>query len=190
MTTRGNRHSVPAGGSERLPAQACRTVALVPADDAALARLLHRHRADLLTWLDDYPADQVDPAAVASVRRSIDWVMEQLPGGPGDRLDSLRTAVGLLVDLMWWLDTCGDDEVDPFAAVKLQESTGACLDELSAEQRRRLVEVLDDLAASEHHAGRRYEIRVFAFAMGIAGDEPADQAPAARKWIRPEERDR
>jgi hypothetical protein len=172
----------------RSPLGSCADVrwAFVLADDADLARLLHRHVADLFTWLDDYPAGQVDPAAVASVRRSLDRAIEQHPGGPG----SLRTAVGLLVDLMWWLDTCGDDEVDPFVAVKLQESAGACLDELSAGHRRRLVEVLDDLAAGERHVGRRYEIRFFAFAWGLVSDEPGDQAPAGRRWIRPEDRNR
>jgi hypothetical protein len=43
--------------------------------DAALARLLRGLVADLLGWLDDYPDDQVDPHAVASIRRSIDWVI-------------------------------------------------------------------------------------------------------------------
>lgn len=178
------------GGQKQTPGGITPAVrlALVPVDDADLARLLHRHLSDLLTWLDDYPADQVDPSAAASVRRSVDWVLEQLPGKPRDRLDSLGTAVGLLVDLMWWLDTCGEEEVDSFAAVKLQESTGACLDELSAEQRRRLVDVLDVLAASETHGGRRYEIRFFAFAIGLVDDEPEDQAPAVREWIRPEDR--
>jgi hypothetical protein len=98
----------------------------------------------------------------------------------------LRTATGLLIDLTWWLDTCEDEQVDPFVAVKLQESTGAWLDELTAGQRRRLVEVLGELAASEEHNARRYEIRFFAFALGLVDDEIEDEAPAVREWIRPE----
>jgi len=157
-------------------------------DDAELAHLLHHHVDDLFTWLDDYPADQVDPTAVASVRRSLDWLIGQTPVEPGDRLASLKTAAGLLVDLMWWLDTCEDEQVDSFVAVKLQEATGAWLDELTADQRRRLVEVLAELAASEQHNGRRYEIRVFAFALGLANNEIEGEVPPVREWIRPEDR--
>lgn len=42
-------------------------------------RLLHSLVADLLTWLDDHPDDQVDPNAVTSIRQSFDWVIERLP---------------------------------------------------------------------------------------------------------------
>jgi hypothetical protein len=157
-------------------------------DDAEFAHLLHNHVDDLLAWLDDYPADQVDPTAAASVRRSLGWMIERTPVEQSDRLASLETAAGLLVDLMWWLDTCEDEQVDSFAAVKLQEATGAWLDELTADRRQRLVEVLAELAASEKHNGRRYEIRFFAFALGLADDEVNDEAPAVREWIRPEDR--
>jgi hypothetical protein len=157
-------------------------------DDAELAHLLHHHVDDLFTWLGDYPADQVDPTAVAAVRRSLEWMIGQAPVEQGDRLASVTTAAGLLVDLMWWLDTCEDEQVDSFVAVKLQEATGAWLDELTAGQRRRLVEVLAGLAASEKHNGRRYEIRVFAFALGLTNDEIESGAPAVREWIRPQDR--
>jgi hypothetical protein len=157
-------------------------------DDAELAHLLHHHVDDLLTWLDEHPADQVDPTAVASIRRSLGWMIGQAPVEQGDRLASLETAAGLLVDLMWWLDTCEDEEVDSFVAVKLQEGTGAWLGELAADQRRRLVEVLAELAASEKHNVRRYEIRLFAFALGLVNDEIEDEAPVVREWIRPEDR--
>ncbi len=40
-------------------------------DDAGLARLLDRHVADLFIWLDDYPEDEVDRSAVASIRQSV-----------------------------------------------------------------------------------------------------------------------
>lgn len=163
--------------------------------DAALARLLHSLVADLLTWLDDYPEDQVDPNAVASIRQSIDWVIGRLPTERRDRLASgdpdpaaLRTVTGLFVDLLWWLDTCEDEEVDSHVAVKLQESTAAYVDDLSDEQRRRLLEVLDELAATEQHDGRRYELRFFPFAVGLVDDEPDAEEPPVREWIRPEAR--
>jgi hypothetical protein len=122
-------------------------------DDAALSRLLLSLVTDVLAWLDDCPGDQVEASAVASFRQSIDWVIERLPAEQRDRFasgapdpTSLRIVAGLLVDLSWWLDTCEDDEVDLDLAVKLQESASAYLDALSDEQRRRLLEVLDELA--------------------------------------------
>ncbi|MFU8849396.1 hypothetical protein ACNAW0_00145 [Micromonospora sp. SL1-18] len=163
--------------------------------DAALARLLHSLVADLLTWLDDYPDDQVDPNAVASIRQSIDWVIDRLPAERRDRLASgdpdpavLKTVAGLFVDLLWWLDTCGDEEVDSHVAVKLQESSVDYVDGLSDEQRRRLIEVLDELAAAEQHDGRRYELRFFPYAMGLVDEEPDAEEPRVREWVHPEAR--
>ncbi len=86
---------------------------------------------------------------------------------------------------MWWLDTCDAEQVDPFVAVKLQEATGAWLDELAVGQRQRLVEVLGKLAASEEHNGRRYEIRLFGFALGLIDEEIEEEAPVVREWIDP-----
>lgn len=163
--------------------------------DAALAGLLHGLVADLLKWLDDYPDDQVNPNAAASIQQSIDWVIERLPAERRERLASgdpdpaaLMTVTGLLVDLLWWLDTCEDDEVDPDVAVKLQESGAAYVDELTDEQRRRLLEVVDGLAAVEQHDGRRYELRFFPFAIGLVDDEPDAEMPPLRVWVRPEDR--
>jgi hypothetical protein len=162
--------------------------------DAALARTLHRVVTELLTWLDEYPDDQVDANAVATIRQSIDWVVERLPADERDRLvsgnpdpSSLKTVTGLVVDLVWWLDTCGDDDVDPRVAVNLLEGV-AHLHELPGEQRERLLDVLDELAAAEPHHGRQYELRRFAFAMGLVDDEPDDEAPPVREWVNPKTR--
>jgi hypothetical protein len=155
------------------------------ADDAGLARLLDRHVADLFTWLDDYPADQVDRSAVASVRQSVNWV--RLAAGKPDPAP-LKTAVGILVDLVWWLDTCSDREVDEWAVGNLQESTATRVVELSDWQRGRLLETLNDLAAAEQHDGRRYQLRFFGFAMGLVETEPDERGPIARGWVRPEDR--
>lgn len=163
--------------------------------DAVLTRLLYAGVTDLLKWLGDYPDDEVDPDAVASIRRSIDWVVELLPAGQRDRLASgdpdpaaLTAVTGLFVDLFWWLDTCEDDEVELDVAVKLQESGAACVDELTDGQRRRLLEVLDGLAATERHDGRRYELVLFPFGVGLVDDEPEVEPPPVRQWVSPEDR--
>ncbi len=163
--------------------------------DAALARLLLGLVTDLIKWLDDYPDDQVDPNAVASFQQSIDWVIEQLPAQQRDQLASgrpdsgaLMTVTGVLVDLFWWLDTCEDDEVDLDVAVKLLESGAAYVHQLTDEQRRRLLEVLDGLTAMEQHEGRRYELRSFPFSVGLVEDEPDAEMPPVHEWVRPEDR--
>jgi len=163
--------------------------------DAALVSALRRVVFGLLTWLSDYPDDQVAPDALATIQASIDWVIEQLPGEQRDRLvagdpdpASLKAVTGLIVDLVWWLDTCYDDEVDPDVAVKLEESCAAAIDELPDEQRQRLLDVLDELTITETHPGRQYELRLFPFAMGLADDEPDTEEPAVREWVAPDAR--
>ncbi|MEV6928283.1 hypothetical protein AB0M46_27870 [Dactylosporangium sp. NPDC051485] len=163
--------------------------------DAALARLLHSLVRDLLGWLSQYPDDRVDPKAVASIRRSIDWVIERLPDEQRHRLAagdpdpaSLETVTGLLVDLVWWLDTCDDNEVDPDVAVKLLEGGAADIDALPEGQRERLLEVLDQMTTSEQHDGRRYKLRCFPYEMGLVEEEPDDEEPSVREWVWPEAR--
>jgi hypothetical protein len=100
----------------------------------------------------------------------------------------LTGVAGLLVDLWWWLDTCDDDEVDPDVAVQLQQRVSADVDDLSDDQRRRLLEVLDELAAAERHDGRGYELLFLPFAMGVVDDESDIEQPAVRDRVRPEAR--
>ncbi|MFF3202475.1 hypothetical protein [Streptomyces sp. NPDC002962] len=48
--------------------------------------------------------------------------------------DSLVPA---LVDVVWWLESCGDEEVDPDSAVKIMEGVGGELLRLPSGQRER-----------------------------------------------------
>jgi len=152
--------------------------------DAGLAALLHRHVTDIFEWLGHYPADEVDPAALASIRQSLAWLVARSPDPA-----ALTTAAGLLVEVTWWLDTSDDDEIDPDVASKVLEEVAGLSYEMSAEQTRRLVDVLGELAAAEGHAGRRYQLRFFPFAIGLVdeeADEPAE--PPVTGWVRPEDR--
>lgn len=159
---------------------------MTPNADSVLAGALRRNLSDLLTWLSDYPGDQVAPDALASIRQSVDWVIAQLPASERERL-ALATAVGLVVDLVWWLDTCDDDEVEADVAAKAQEACAWFIDELPDGQRRRLIDVLEEQATAELDPGRRYWLRFFPFAVGILNEEP-DASPGAREWVRPEDR--
>ncbi|MGI5514650.1 hypothetical protein [Streptomyces sp. CA-106131] len=62
-------------------------------------------------------------------------------------MDPLVLALtGMLVDVVWWLESCGDEEVDPDSAVKMMESVGWMLLQLPSDRRERLSQVPADLA--------------------------------------------
>ncbi|MCM4076574.1 hypothetical protein [Paractinoplanes hotanensis] len=157
--------------------------------------LLHRHVADPFMWLSDYPEDQVDRNAVASVKQDLGWVNGRLPAGPRGPLlfdapdeEVLKRVTGLLVDFSWWLETCSDEDVDEWVAGNLQEGTACLIAEMADEQRSRLLEILDELAVAEQHDSRRYEMRFFPFAVGLIETEPDEAKPLHRRWVRPQDR--
>jgi hypothetical protein len=80
---------------------------------------------------------------------------------------------GLVVDVVWFLDTCEDDEVDPDSAVKMMESVAWVLGRLPQDQRDRMLQVLSDLAQAEENPGRREFLEEFPVALGLI-DEPED----------------
>lgn len=83
-------------------------------------------------------------------------------------MDPLVPALtGLLVDVVWWLDSCGDEEVDPDSAVKMMESVGWVLLQQPMDQRHRLLQVFADLAKAEQDPARRQFLESFPFAIGM-----------------------
>ncbi|MGW1029183.1 hypothetical protein ACWD4J_36815 [Streptomyces sp. NPDC002577] len=80
---------------------------------------------------------------------------------------------GLVVDVVWFLESCGDDEVDPDSAVKIMESVGWVLQQLPPDQRGRFLEALRDLAEAEPNPGRREFLESFPFACGLVEDREA-----------------
>ncbi|MFI7631691.1 hypothetical protein [Microbispora rosea] len=77
---------------------------------------------------------------------------------------------GLVVDVVWFLDSCEDDEVNPDSAVKMMESVSWVLLGLPQDQRDRFLKVLRDLAEAETDPGRREFLRAFPFACGLVED--------------------
>jgi hypothetical protein len=88
-----------------------------------------------------------------------------------DRDPLVPALTGVLVDVMWWLESCGDEEVDPDSAVKVMESVGGELLRLPSGQRERLVQVLANLAEAEEDSVRRDFLHSFPFAIGLVEDE-------------------
>ena len=87
-------------------------------------------------------------------------------------MDPLVPALtGLLVDLVWWLDSCGDEEVDPDSAVKMLESVGWVLLQQPLDRRERLLQVFADLAQAEQDPSRREFLESFPFAIGMVEEQ-------------------
>jgi hypothetical protein len=87
-------------------------------------------------------------------------------------MDPLVPALtGLLVDVVWWLDSCGDEEVDPDSAVKMMESVGWVLLQQPLDQRERLLQVFADLAKAEQDSARRDFLESFPFAIGMVEEQ-------------------
>ncbi|WP_089226717.1 hypothetical protein [Actinacidiphila glaucinigra] len=80
---------------------------------------------------------------------------------------------GIVVDVVHFLDTCGDDEVAPDVAVRTAEHAGWVLHNLPPRQRARFLRVLDDLAAAEPDPARRRALESFGFACGLVAEEPS-----------------
>ncbi|MGW6544516.1 hypothetical protein ACWGBH_16900 [Streptomyces massasporeus] len=88
-----------------------------------------------------------------------------------DRDPLVPALAGLLVDVVWWLESCGDEEVDPDSAVKMMESVGGVLLRLPSDQRQQLLRVLADLAEAEQDSARREFLESFPFSIGIEDEE-------------------
>jgi hypothetical protein len=82
---------------------------------------------------------------------------------------------GLVVDVVWFLDSCEDDEVDADSAVKMMESVSWVLQRLPQDPRARFLKVLADLADAEQDPGRREFLEAFPSASGLVdGEEDSD----------------
>ncbi|MFI0998611.1 hypothetical protein ACIP10_07930 [Streptomyces galbus] len=83
-------------------------------------------------------------------------------------MDPLVPALaGLVVDAAWFLERCGDDEVDPDSAVQMLEGMSAELLRLPADQRARFLRVLTELADAEPDLARREFLESFPAACGL-----------------------
>ncbi|WP_405008501.1 hypothetical protein OHV13_34225 [Kitasatospora purpeofusca] len=80
---------------------------------------------------------------------------------------------GLVVEIVRFLDSCEDDEVDPDSAVRVMESVSWVLTRLPHGQRDRFLTVLADLATAETDPGRREFLEAFPFACGLVDEQSA-----------------
>ncbi|MFB8206298.1 hypothetical protein [Streptomyces sp. NPDC056010] len=87
---------------------------------------------------------------------------------------------GLVVDVVWFLDSCEDDELAPDSAVKMMERVAWVLGRLPQDQRDQFLTVLADLAEAEQESGRREFLEAFPFSCGLVDEESegSDRAEA------------
>jgi hypothetical protein len=150
--------------------------------------------ADVFDWLAVARGDQAAPDSVAAIRRNVDLAIAQRPAGqrpglltPASRAAVLPTVIGVLVEVVWWLDTCDDDVVDPDLAVKILEGVAAGLLGLPDAHRARLLEVLTRLADADGDDDRRERLSVFPYAMGLV-EAPSFGTQAGGPGQTPEQR--
>ncbi len=78
---------------------------------------------------------------------------------------------GLLIDNLWFLDGCDDDEVHPDSALKVMENVAALLKNLPSEQVDRFLLALQSLVEAEADPGRREFLMAFPAACGLVEEE-------------------
>ncbi|MGW4759324.1 hypothetical protein [Streptomyces chartreusis] len=83
----------------------------------------------------------------------------------------MSALAGLVVDAVWFLESCGDDEIDPDSAVKMVEGVGGALLRLPLDQRDRLLQVLTDLAEVEPDPARREFLESLPSACGLVEEQ-------------------
>ncbi|MET8407019.1 hypothetical protein ABZV34_02705 [Streptomyces sp. NPDC005195] len=88
-----------------------------------------------------------------------------------DKDPLVPTLTRLLVDVVWWLDSCDDEEVNPDSAVKMMETIGWVLLQLPSDQRTRLLQVIADMAAAEQDPEARDFLKSFPYDIGMVEDE-------------------
>ncbi|MFE6940637.1 hypothetical protein [Streptomyces chartreusis] len=78
---------------------------------------------------------------------------------------------GALVDVLWFVDGCEDDRMDPDDAVKVLEGVAFLMTQLTSDQRIEFIDLLGSMAAEERDASRREFLKGFPEGFGlIEGD--------------------
>ncbi|MFI7316731.1 hypothetical protein [Streptomyces venezuelae] len=82
-----------------------------------------------------------------------------------------RALAEVLVDVLWFVDGCEDDQMDPDGAVKVLEGVAHRVTQLSSDQRIEFIELLDSMAAEEADPSRRAFLEGFPEWFGLIEEE-------------------
>jgi hypothetical protein len=77
-----------------------------------------------------------------------------------------------LVDVLWFVESCEDEQMDPDDAVRVLEDAAHLMGRLSVEQRGELLDLLDLMATEETDLERREFLEDFPESFGLVDDQP------------------
>lgn len=75
-----------------------------------------------------------------------------------------------LVDALWFIEGCDDEQMDPDDAVKVLEGVGHLVSKLSSSQRSAFVDLLGTMAEAESDPARREFLEGFPGGFGLLDD--------------------
>jgi hypothetical protein len=81
-----------------------------------------------------------------------------------------RALAQALVDVLWFVEGCDDDQMDPDDAVKVLEGVAHLVTQLSSDQRFEFIELLGAMAAEEADPSRREFLEGFPEGFGLVAE--------------------
>ncbi|MEV0254666.1 hypothetical protein AB0H82_10435 [Streptomyces sp. NPDC050732] len=82
-----------------------------------------------------------------------------------------RALAEALVDVLWFVEGCEDEQMDPDDAVKVLEGVAALVSHLSDDQRSEFMDLLGSMAAEETHPSRREFLGGFPEGFGLIEED-------------------
>ncbi|MFI6093043.1 hypothetical protein [Streptomyces sp. NPDC051218] len=78
-----------------------------------------------------------------------------------------RALAEALVDVLWFIEGCEDEQMDPDDAVKVLEGVATVVSQLSSDQRSEFMDLLGSMAAEETDPSRRELLEGFPEGFGL-----------------------
>ncbi|MFJ6946134.1 hypothetical protein ACISU4_16040 [Streptomyces wuyuanensis] len=82
-----------------------------------------------------------------------------------------RALAEALVDVLWFVEGCEDEQMDPDDAVKILEGAGHLMTQLSSDQRSEFIDLLGSMAVKETDPSRRAFLEGFPEGFGLVEDD-------------------
>ncbi|MEU6847443.1 hypothetical protein ABZ930_36830 [Streptomyces sp. NPDC046716] len=82
-----------------------------------------------------------------------------------------RALAEALVDVLWFVEGCEDEQMDPDDAVKVLEGVAALVSHLSNDQRNEFMDVLGSMTAEETDPSRREFLEGFPEGFGLVAED-------------------
>ncbi|MER7351081.1 hypothetical protein ABT390_37375 [Streptomyces aurantiacus] len=82
-----------------------------------------------------------------------------------------RALAQALVDVLWFVDGCEDDQMDPDDAVKVLEGVAHLVTQLPNDQRIEFIDLLGSMAAEEADPSRREFLEGFPQGFGLVEED-------------------